>query len=102
MRSSNGITARNLFAGRRATATGKLEPSSGSVSFPRDSSATLATITVFGGVAGAAVRYLSAPPGQEGPIVLLVIGSDAGPPRGGDPLTGRADGLHLLVVSEDR
>lgn len=32
-------------------------------------------------------------------LVVLAIGSDAGPPhRGGDPMTGRADGIHLLVV----
>ncbi len=35
-------------------------------------------------------------------LVVLAIGSDAGPPhRPGDPLTARADGIHLLVVDTD-
>lgn len=51
----------------------------------------------------AAARYLAAPVTDDGLITLLVIGSDAGPPRGGSPLSGaRADGLHLVVVSADR
>lgn len=31
-------------------------------------------------------------------LVILIIGSDWGPPRPGSPLEGRADGLHLLAV----
>jgi LCP family protein required for cell wall assembly len=35
----------------------------------------------------------------DGVLVVLVIGSDAGPPqRPGDPLRGRADALHLVAV----
>lgn len=31
-------------------------------------------------------------------LTILIIGSDAGLPRPGDPRTGRADGLHVLAV----
>lgn len=48
----------------------------------------------------AATRWLAAPVTDDA-FVLLVLGSDAGPNRAGNPLTGRADGFHLLVVSPD-
>lgn len=51
-------------------------------------------------VAWAAERWIAAPVDDDA-IVLLVLGSDAGPNRPGDPLAGRADGFHLLVVSPD-
>jgi LCP family protein required for cell wall assembly len=36
---------------------------------------------------------------RDGILIVLVIGSDAGPPhRPGDPLRGRADALHLVAV----
>lgn len=36
------------------------------------------------------------------PLVILVIGSDMGMPyRSGDPLRGRADGLHLIAVDTE-
>ena len=35
-------------------------------------------------------------------LTVLLLGSDAGPPRSGDPLRGRADGFQLLFVSADR
>lgn len=37
--------------------------------------------------------------GKDGLLVILAIGSDIGPPhRPGDPLRGRADGIHLIAV----
>jgi LCP family protein required for cell wall assembly len=35
-------------------------------------------------------------------LTVLLLGSDAGPPRSGDPGRGRADGFQLLFVSADR
>jgi polyisoprenyl-teichoic acid--peptidoglycan teichoic acid transferase len=49
----------------------------------------------------AADRWLSLPL-ADGPYVLLVLGSDMGPPRAGAVTNGRADGIHVLVVSADR
>lgn len=54
------------------------------------------------GVGLGATGLLVAPLADRGPIALLIIGSDQGPPRSGSPLEGRADALHLLVVTEDR
>lgn len=63
--------------------------------------ATLAAVLIASlGVAWAADRWVAAAI-QDDAIVLLVLGSDAGPNRPGDPLTGRADAFHLLVVSPD-
>ncbi len=53
------------------------------------------------GVLWASARHVAIPLEDEGPYVLLVLGSDEGPPRNGHALTGRADGFHLLVVSPD-
>lgn len=64
--------------------------------------ATVAVLVAATVAAAAAVAYLAAPVRDDGLIVLLVIGSDGGPPRAGSPLSARADGLHLLVVSADR
>lgn len=64
----------------------------------------LATALIVGslaGSAGAAGRWLVTPV-EDGVITLLLLGSDAGPPRGGSPAAGRADAFHLLFVSEDR
>lgn len=47
-------------------------------------------------------RLLLAPPGGDGVLTLLLLGSDEGPSRSGDPLAGRADGVQLLFVAEDR
>ncbi len=35
-------------------------------------------------------------------LTVLLMGSDQGPPRDGDPTRGRADGFQLLFVSADR
>ena len=35
-------------------------------------------------------------------LTVLVLGSDAGPPRSGDPARGRADGIHLIAVDTRR
>lgn len=64
----------------------------------------LATLLVVGSVAGsagAAGRWLITPV-DDGVLTLLLLGSDAGPPRSGSPAAGRADAFHLLFVSEDR
>jgi len=47
-----------------------------------------------------AVRGADAADGRV--LTVLLMGSDAGPPRSGDPLRGRADGFQLLFVSADR
>jgi LCP family protein required for cell wall assembly len=52
--------------------------------------------------ATAARRWLAAPLDADDAYVVLVLGSDAGPPRGGSAETGRADGFHLVVVDADR
>lgn len=39
---------------------------------------------------------------SDRPLAILLLGSDAGPPRSDDTLTGRADGFQLLFVSADR
>lgn len=63
----------------------------------------VAQVLVLGAAtATAARRWLAAPLDGDDAYVLLVLGSDEGPPRGGSASTGRADGFHLLVVSPDR
>jgi polyisoprenyl-teichoic acid--peptidoglycan teichoic acid transferase len=59
--------------------------------------ATLAFATV-----GAALEPLLLPAGDGEVFTLLILGSDEGPPRGPDPVPGRADGFQLLFVSGDR
>ncbi len=57
---------------------------------------------IVGPSAGAlfAVQRADAADGRV--LTVLLLGSDAGPPRSGDPLRGRADGFQLLFVSADR
>jgi polyisoprenyl-teichoic acid--peptidoglycan teichoic acid transferase len=62
---------------------------------------TLVAVLVLGGVAVAAERLLLPDPDGE-VLVLLLLGSDGGPPRGDQMLTARADGMQLLFVSGDR
>ena len=47
-------------------------------------------------------RMVAVGPSSDAPVAFLLIRSDAGPPREDFPLTGRADGFHLLFVSADR
>lgn len=47
-------------------------------------------------------RWVSLPIDDDGMYVLLVMGSDQGPPRGDSVLQGRADGIHLVVVDAER
>lgn len=50
----------------------------------------------------AAETYLRAPVQGDGVINLLLLGADEGPViRGGNPLSARADGFHILSVSAD-
>lgn len=66
----------------------------------------LVAVGLLAGLAAAAaiaatVRQADVRPafGGDGLLVILAIGSDTGPPhRPGDPLHGRADGVHLLAV----
>ncbi len=51
-------------------------------------------------VTAVAVQRADAAEGRV--LTVLLLGSDAGPPRSGDPLRGRADGFQLLFVSADR
>lgn len=60
-----------------------------------------ATAVLLGSAAMAASqRLLPEPDGEL--LTLLLIGSDDGPPRHGDPLAARADSLQLLFVAGDR
>lgn len=58
-------------------------------------------VLLTAGAASATDRYLL-PEGDGQPLTLLLLGSDEGPPRGPDPLQGRADAFQLLFVSADR
>jgi LCP family protein required for cell wall assembly len=49
---------------------------------------------------GAVVQRADAAEGRV--LTVLLLGSDAGSPRAGDPTSGRADGFQLLFVSADR
>ena len=51
-------------------------------------------------LAATAVHRADAADGRV--LTVLLLGSDTGPPRAGDPLRGRADGFQLLFVSPDR
>jgi LCP family protein required for cell wall assembly len=53
------------------------------------------------GIGLASARLLSAAPDGQ-PLTLLVLGSDAGPPRDDLTTTGRADGFQLVFVAGDR
>jgi LCP family protein required for cell wall assembly len=74
----------------------------------RLAAAVLAAALALGLVAAAAAAALAAIThradvrpayAQDGPLVILAIGSDIGMPyRSGDPLRGRADGVHLIAV----
>jgi polyisoprenyl-teichoic acid--peptidoglycan teichoic acid transferase len=50
----------------------------------------------------AAERLISVGPSTDAPLTVLLIGSDAGPPRTDDTISGRADGFQLLFVSAER
>jgi len=54
------------------------------------------------GIAMAAERLTSVGPSTDRPLAILLMGSDAGPPRDDDTLSGRADGFQLLFVSQER
>lgn len=63
----------------------------------------LAQVLVLAVASTAAVgRWVALPLDDDGMYVLLVMGSDQGPPRTGSVLNGRADGIHLVVVDEAR
>lgn len=47
-------------------------------------------------------RITAVGPSTDRPLAILLLGSDAGPPRDDDPFTGRADGFQLLFVSAER
>jgi polyisoprenyl-teichoic acid--peptidoglycan teichoic acid transferase len=62
--------------------------------------AAIATLMVASAIAAVTHRASVRPAwDDDGLLVVLIIGSDIGPPhRPGNPLRGRADGLHLLAV----
>jgi len=47
-------------------------------------------------------RVTAVGPSSDRPLAILLLGSDAGPPRDDDTATGRADGFQLLFVSAER
>lgn len=64
--------------------------------------ALVVPLLLAAGLQASAEDILYTPVEDDDVIVVLVIGSDAGPPRGGTPRDGRADGFHLVAVSPDR
>jgi polyisoprenyl-teichoic acid--peptidoglycan teichoic acid transferase len=68
----------------------------------RTGALALAVLVLLAGNALAVVQHradLRPAYAKDGLLVILVIGSDIGPPhRPGDPQRGRADGLHLIAV----
>ncbi len=47
-------------------------------------------------------RVTAVGPSTDRPLAILLLGSDAGPPRDDDTISGRADGFQLLFVSAER
>jgi LCP family protein required for cell wall assembly len=47
-------------------------------------------------------RIVAVGPSSDEPLTILLLGSDAGPPREDFALSGRADGFQLLFVAADR
>ena len=47
-------------------------------------------------------RVTAVGPSTDRPLAILLLGSDAGPPRDDDTISGRADGFQLLFVSAKR
>lgn len=68
---------------------------------PRMLAAALAVLLVVP-VLLAAVAVSRADAAEGRVLTVLLMGSDTGPPRAGDPARGRADGFQLLFVSADR
>lgn len=64
--------------------------------------ALVAVGTLAIGTAGVALERFLLPSGDGEVLTLLLLGSDEGPPRGTNPVPGRADGFQLLFVSGDR
>ncbi len=66
--------------------------------------ALIVGLLVLPAVAGllAMERVTSVGPSTDRPLAILLLGSDAGPPRDDDTVTGRADGFQLLFVSAER
>lgn len=65
---------------------------------------TVVTAALIAGALGtaavwAAGRFVAAPLDDD-PYVLLALGSDMGPPRPGSVLSGRADAIQLIVISQ--
>lgn len=60
----------------------------------------VAALLTLGALAASSYRTVLRPAyARDDMLVVLVIGSDAGPPyRPGDPLRGRADAIHLVAV----
>ena len=58
------------------------------------------TVLLLGALAVSTYRTVLRPAyADDGILVVLVVGSDVGPPyRPGDPLRGRADAIHLVAV----
>ena len=47
-------------------------------------------------------RITAVGPSSDRPLAILLLGSDAGPPRDDNTIGGRADGFQILFVSEER
>lgn len=63
--------------------------------------ASLQVLLLVSASAVAASRWIAAPLDDD-TYVLLVLGSDMGPPRPGTADSGRADAIQIVVVPEDR
>ena len=68
----------------------------------RITAALIGALLLLPALAFATERLVAVQPDGDRPLAILLLGSDDGPPRDGDPTEGRADGIQLLVVSSDR
>jgi LCP family protein required for cell wall assembly len=62
--------------------------------------AVVAATVATSAVGAAVIHRADAAEGRV--LTVLLLGSDTGPPRAGDPASGRADGFQILFVSADR
>lgn len=68
----------------------------------RITAALVGALLLVPALAFATERLVAVAPQGDRPLAILLLGSDDGPPREGDPTKGRADAIQLLFVTEDR
>ncbi len=68
----------------------------------RITAALVGALLLLPALAFATERLTAVAPEGDGTLVVLLMGSDEGPPRDGRPDEGRADAIQLLFVSAER